>query len=101
MTEGERRAQLVMYVHEVSGSGTDFYPFDPADRWQPDIVEQWIARITPAANLRDTGSHDHAAQQRQRDLDGMPIDEHVSGLIDTISRRQLVGRTGRSRFTHE
>jgi predicted acetyltransferase len=55
-----------MYVHELSGFGADFYQLDGIGRWQPDIVEQWIARITPAANLRGVRSHDHAEQPFQR-----------------------------------
>ena len=38
-----------MYVHQLSGFGADFYHLDPVGRWQPDIVEPWIAPITPAA----------------------------------------------------
>ena len=55
-----------MYVHELSGFGSDFYHLDAVGRWQPDIVEQWIARITPADNLRDVRSKDHAEQPFQR-----------------------------------
>src|ERR1700682_4693767 len=50
-----------MYVHELSGFGADFYQLDSIGRWQPDIAEQWIARITPAANLRGVRSHDHTS----------------------------------------
>jgi predicted acetyltransferase len=55
-----------MYVHDLSGVGADFYRLDAVGRWQPDIVEHWIARITPAANLRDVRSPDHAEQPFQR-----------------------------------
>lgn len=55
-----------MYVHELSGFGADFYHLDAVGRWQPDLVEQWIARITPASNLRDMRSHDSAEQPFQR-----------------------------------
>ena len=55
-----------MYVHELSGFGADFYHLDAVGRWQPDLAEQWIARITPADNLRDVHSHDYAEQPFQR-----------------------------------
>ena len=55
-----------MHVHELSGFGADFYHLDTVGRWQPDIVEQWIAPITPAVNLRDVRSHDRAEQPFQR-----------------------------------
>ena len=55
-----------MYVHELSGFGADFYHLDAVGRWQPDLAEQWSARITPADNLRDVHSHDHAEQPFQR-----------------------------------
>lgn len=42
-----------MYVHEIAGFDTDFYHLDGEGRWQPDIVEHWIAPVTPAANLRE------------------------------------------------
>jgi predicted acetyltransferase len=41
-----------MYVHELSGFDTDFYTLDRAGRWQPDIVDDWLSRTTPSANVR-------------------------------------------------
>src|SRR5689334_19395481 len=40
-----------MYVHELSGFDTDFYALDERGRWQPDIASDWIASVTPPANL--------------------------------------------------
>src|SRR4051812_24118716 len=42
-----------MYVHEIAGFDTDFYTLDDVGRWQPDIVGDWIAPVTPAENLRE------------------------------------------------
>lgn len=41
-----------MYVHEISGYDTDFYVLDAHGRWQPDLIEDWLATETPRANLR-------------------------------------------------
>jgi predicted acetyltransferase len=42
-----------MYVHEISGYDTDFYVLDAEGRWQPDLVEDWLATQTPRANLAE------------------------------------------------
>ena len=41
-----------MYVHEISDFDTDFYRLDALGRWQPDIVEDWIAAVTPREPAR-------------------------------------------------
>jgi len=55
-----------MYVHEISGFDTDFYRLDAVGRWQPDIVEDWIAPVTPRENLRETVRDDDPRQPLQR-----------------------------------
>ena len=55
-----------MYVHELSGFDTDFYTLDAEGRWQPDIVQDWIAPVTPSANLREGHTAREAAQPFQR-----------------------------------
>src|SRR5262245_15518629 len=53
-----------MYVHELSGFDTDFYELDAAGRWQPDIMGDWVAPVTPEANLRSPATA--VAQPYQR-----------------------------------
>lgn len=55
-----------MYVHEISGFDTDFYALDDHGRWQPDIVEDWIAGATPPQNLREARAAQDPAQPFQR-----------------------------------
>src|SRR3954447_2430974 len=55
-----------MYVHEISGFDTDFYALDATGRWQPDIAGDWIANVTPAANLRALRADADPAQPFQR-----------------------------------
>ena len=59
-----------MYVHELSGFGADFYHLDTVGRGQPDIVEKRIARITPAANIRDVRAHDYGVVRAGRNRAG-------------------------------
>jgi predicted acetyltransferase len=40
-----------MYLHEISGYDTDFYVLDAQGRWQPDLVDDWLAAETSGANL--------------------------------------------------
>jgi predicted acetyltransferase len=54
-----------MYVHEIAGFDTDFYRLGADGRWLPDIAEDWIARQTPIANLRES-SGDSSAGPFQR-----------------------------------
>jgi predicted acetyltransferase len=66
-----------MYVHEISGFDSDFYSLDETGRWRPDIVEDWIAGATPAANLRTPVPDADPAQPLQRThvvaTDGRPV----------------------------
>lgn len=55
-----------MYVHEVSGFDTDFYQLDESGRWQPNIAGDWVASVTPTANLRAPRDADDPAQPFQR-----------------------------------
>ena len=55
-----------MYVHEISGFDTDFYRLDSEGRWQPDIVGDWLAPVTPAENLRESRSAADPLQPFQR-----------------------------------
>ena len=55
-----------LYVHEIAGFDTDFYRLDEHGRWQPDIVEDWIAAVTPPANLREDASSRYGGQPFQR-----------------------------------
>jgi len=55
-----------LYVHEISGFDTDFFTLDASGRWQPDIVEDWVAGTTPARNLRDARARDDSGQPFQR-----------------------------------
>ena len=55
-----------MYVHEISDFDTDFYRLNALGRWQPDIVEDWIAAVTPPANLREAVPDDDPRQPCQR-----------------------------------
>jgi predicted acetyltransferase len=55
-----------LYVHELSAFDTDFYQLDESGRWQPDIAADWIASMTPHANLRVPRASDDAAQPFQR-----------------------------------
>jgi predicted acetyltransferase len=55
-----------MYVHELSAFDSDFYALDARGRWQPDIVEDWLASATPPANLREPRAAADPAQPFQR-----------------------------------
>jgi len=55
-----------MYVREIAGFDTDFYHLDAQGRWQPDIVGDWIAAVTPPANLREAVPDDEPRQPCQR-----------------------------------
>lgn len=55
-----------MYVHELSGFDSDFYVLDGSGVWQPDLVEDWVAGVTPAKNLRRERSADDPGQPFQR-----------------------------------
>jgi predicted acetyltransferase len=55
-----------MYLHEIMGYDSSFYRLDGSGRWQPDVVEDWLAAVTPAANLRVERSGQDAGQPFQR-----------------------------------
>jgi predicted acetyltransferase len=65
-----------MYVHELSGFDTDFYTLDDLGVWQPDLIGDWTAPVTPPANLREPRSATDPGQPFQRALviyrDGKP-----------------------------
>jgi len=71
------RSVWPMYVHELSGFDTDFYALDETGRWLPDIVEDWIASVTPPQNLHSAGPELDPAQPFQRahviTSDGRPV----------------------------
>jgi predicted acetyltransferase len=54
------------YVHEITGFDTDFYALDERGRWQPDLVPDWTAAVTPPANLRQPRSPADPRQPFQR-----------------------------------
>ncbi len=54
-----------MYLHEISAYDTDFYRLDAEGRWQPDLIGDWLAPVTPERNLRD-GSRAGGGQPFQR-----------------------------------
>ena len=41
-----------MYVHEITAYATDFYTLDDDGVWQPDLIGDWTAPVTPPANVR-------------------------------------------------
>ena len=55
-----------LYVHEISAFDTDFYSLDASGRWMPDIVEDWVAVVTPPQNLLAVRAADDPAQPFQR-----------------------------------
>jgi predicted acetyltransferase len=55
-----------MYVHEITAFATDFYALDESGVWQPDLICDWTAPVTPPANLRETVSATDARQPLQR-----------------------------------
>jgi len=66
-----------MYVHELCGFGATFYQLDATGRWQPHVVPDWLACVTPNVNLRGTQSALDPRQPFQRahvlEHAGMPI----------------------------
>ena len=64
-----------MYVHEISAFDTQFYSLDASGVWQPDIVEDWVAPLTPPANLRGPGPDADQPFQRAHVItsDGLPV----------------------------
>lgn len=55
-----------MYLHEISAFDSDFYRLDASGRWLPDIARDWVARATPAENLREPSAALDAGQPYQR-----------------------------------
>ena len=55
-----------MYVHEITAFATDFYALDGQGRWQPDLIGDWTAAVTPAANLRAPRAPGDSGQPFQR-----------------------------------
>lgn len=51
-----------LYLHEISGYDSDFYALNEEGRWLPDIVEDWIAPVTPNRNLRARRADDDPGQ---------------------------------------
>ncbi len=66
-----------MYVHEISGFDTDFYSLDDRGCWQPDLIGDWTAAVTPLANLREVRSDSDVGQPFQKSFvissDGSPV----------------------------
>jgi predicted acetyltransferase len=64
-----------MYVHEIAGFDTDFYRLDATGRWLPDIVQDWLARETPSANLRRSVDPTSGPSQRTHVIvaGGVPV----------------------------
>jgi predicted acetyltransferase len=55
-----------LYVHEITAFDTDFYALDGDGRWQPDLIADWSAPVTPPANLRQARPAVDAGQPFQR-----------------------------------
>jgi predicted acetyltransferase len=73
-----------MYLHEISGYDIHFYSLDETGCWQPDLIADWLAPVTPAANLRSPPLPDHGSQPYQRTQviisDGRPVGFACLGL---------------------
>jgi len=55
-----------MYVHELTAFATDFYTLDDDGVWQPDLIGDWTAPVTPSANMRAAVAETDPRQPLQR-----------------------------------